>query len=233
VRIGLLQCDHVRDELLPISGDYDAMFARWLPAEWRVYDLTRGETPGRLDECEAYIATGSKASVYDDVRWIRRYAQLVREIHAVRVPYLGVCFGHQMIAHALGGRVARSPRGWSIGVHTIPITLKEAWMNPPLDNVSVLMSCQDQVERLPEGAVVLAGGDHCPAGIIRVDSLLGIQGHPEWTPAYAEALMKTRADQIGKDHVDRARLTLANPASSEVIAGWIRHWARIAPVKPV
>src|SRR5688572_13154507 len=106
--IGLLQCDHVRDEYRHIGGDYDEMFQRWLPAECRIYRVVDGEAPRNIGECAAYVSTGSHASVYDDEPWISRFAELVRAIHAAGAPMLGVCFGHQMIAHALGGRVAKS-----------------------------------------------------------------------------------------------------------------------------
>lgn len=224
MKLGLLQCDHVLDQFRHIDGDYDAMFARWLPGEWRVYDVARQHLPGNLDECDLWVGTGSKASVYDDEPWIHLYAALVRRLHDSRKPFLGVCFGHQMMGHALGGRVAKSSRGWGVGMHQFVVHQTEPWMMPPLQSVSVLMSCQDQVEDLPPGAVALAGDDHCPAGIFRVGRMLGIQGHPEWTPAYAAALLAHRAQRIGEERAAAARATLDQPAHCAEFANWVRRF---------
>ncbi len=221
--IGLLQCDHVMDEFRGIAGDLDDMFRRWLPADWRVYDLTAGQFPAP-GECQAWVATGSRFSVYDDVPWIHRFAGLVREIDEARRPYLGVCFGHQMMGHALGGRVARSPRGWGVGVHEFTVHSPEPWMQPPLPQVNVLMSCQDQVEELPAGAVVLASDEHCPVAIFRCGRLLGIQGHPEWEPEYARTLLGARRERIGAERADQALATLTTPRHSPEFAQWVLNW---------
>ena len=221
--LGLLQCDHAAGEFLPIAGDLDAMFRRWLPGAWRVYDLTAGQRPAARD-CDAWVATGSRFSVYDDVPWIHAFAEFVREIHAARRPFLGICFGHQMMAHALGGKVARGPRGWGVGVHNFRVLHKEPWMDPPLDSVSVLMSCQDQVEELPPDSVVLASNNHCPVALYRCGTLLGIQGHPEWDPAYAAALLQARRERIGAGRAGAASATLDTPRHSAEIARWAAHW---------
>lgn len=220
MKLGLLQCDHTADSLRLIAGDYNDMFASWLPAEWRVYDLQRGERPEDLNECEAYVATGSKASVYDDEPWIHPFADLTRRIFAAQKPFLGVCFGHQMMGHALGGRVAKSPNGWGIGAHTFTIKKCEPWMQPPAAEINVLMSCQDQVLELPPGAEVLGGNAHCPVGVFRVGNMLGIQGHPEFPPAYAAAVLKLRRDRIGADKVDAALATLDKSLDAPLLARW-------------
>lgn len=221
--IGLLQCDHVAEEFRGIAGDLDEMFRRWLPGDWRVFDLTAGDLPGAGD-CDAWVATGSRYSVYDDVDWIHRYAELVREIARVGAPYLGICFGHQMMGHALGGRVEKSARGWGVGVHEFTVHAQEEWMEPKLERLSVLMSCQDQVEALPPGAVVLASNAHCPVAMFRVGRMLGIQGHPEWEPEYAAALLRARRERIGGERVDAALETLGRKRNSTEFAHWVARW---------
>jgi GMP synthase-like glutamine amidotransferase len=219
-RIGLLQCDHVAPEFLPIAGDYAEMFRRWLPGDWRVYDLTRGERPADVAECDGYVSTGSRASVCDREPWIESFAQVVRDLHAADHPFFGVCFGHQMIAHALGGRVAKCPRGWGIGVHRFHVSAREPWMEPPLESFAALMSCQDQVEELPPSSVVLAGNEHCPVGLFRCGSLVGLQGHPEFPAEYARALMEARRERIGAERVDAALTTLVQPTDAVALAAW-------------
>jgi GMP synthase-like glutamine amidotransferase len=225
--IGLLQCDHVREEFASIAGDYGAMFRRWFPGEWRVYDIGAGQMPTSPDECDAYVTTGSRASVYDDEPWIHAFAELVREIHAAAVPFMGVCFGHQMMGHALGGRVAKSPRDWGVGVHEFSVAVHELWMQPRLDAFRLLMSCQDQVEALPAGAIVLAGNEHCPIGMFRIGNMLGVQGHPEFPVSYAEALMRSRVEMIGEATVERALATLDRPTHSAELAAWARTFLRV------
>jgi GMP synthase-like glutamine amidotransferase len=218
MKIGLLDCD-------PGRG-FDAMFANWLEAEWTVYDLHHGHLPRDLNECDAYIATGSKASVYDDEPWIHQFVELTRRIHASQKPYIGVCFGHQMMGHALGGRVAKSPNGWGIGVHKFEIQHTEEWMDPRATEISLLMSCQDQVLELPPEAKVLAGSKHCPFGILRIGNMLGIQGHPEFPAAYAEALLRLRRDAIGAEKVDAALATLSHPVDSALLGEWAKAFLR-------
>jgi len=228
MKLGLLQCDHASGPAAKIAGDYDAMFRRWIEADWLIYDVTRGERPRDLDECDAYVTTGSSASVYDDVPWIHGFAELVKGIHSSDKPFLGVCFGHQMMAHALGGRVARSPHGWEIGVRRFPIGKREAWMRPGRDEISMLMSCQDQVEQLPADAAVLAGDRQCPVALYRVGNMLGIQGHPEFAAAYGEALIGDRVERIGAERAERGRASLAEPADTNLAAAWIARFLESA-----
>lgn len=224
MKLGLLVCDHVLEPLQDIAGDYPEMFARWLPADWRIYEIRSGEHPADPGECDAYVGTGSKASVYDDEPWIHGYASLVRRLHDSGKPFLGVCFGHQMLGHALGGRVARSERGWGVGVHTFEVYSTEGWMKPETAEFSLLMSCQDQVQELPPGAVVLAGNDHCPVGMFRVDNMVGVQGHPEFVPAYSAAVLDIREERIGRERTAAARASLHLPLDGNLLRQWAKEF---------
>ncbi|MEA3020148.1 MAG: hypothetical protein QOI47_1672, partial [Actinomycetota bacterium] len=95
-RIGLLECDHVDDRYTSIGGDYFDMFATLLPSVDLVrYDAIHGELPTSPDECDGWVATGSRHSAYEDLPWIRRLGSFVTDARSAQVPFVGICFGHQ------------------------------------------------------------------------------------------------------------------------------------------
>src|SRR5262245_16666177 len=138
--VGLLDCDHVSPKMADIAGDYADMFRSLFAAhapdiELVPCDIVGGDSLPDLDVCDAWLVPGSRYSVYDDQPWIPPLAAFVRAAHAAERPLAGVCFGHQMVAHALGGRVAPAPGGWGAGVADIRVpkgvAAGEPWMDPP------------------------------------------------------------------------------------------------------
>ena len=231
MRLGLLLCDHIAPAFQDIASGYPELFAAWLAGvEWEVYAVCDGQFPTDLDTCAAWVCTGSRASVYEDVPWIHRLSALVRRLHDEGRPYLGVCFGHQMLAAALGGRVSASPRGWCVGVHRFEVDPVMPWMQPPLPHLDLLMMCQDQVMALPPGSQVLARGEACPIGMFATGRMLGIQAHPEFLPAYEAALLHSRRDRIGPAKVDAALATLERPLDVAPLARWVHHFWHAPPL---
>lgn len=222
MRLGLLVCDHVSADLRSVAGDYSDMFRRLFESHPEVelvtYDLTAGRGPDSPEESDAWIATGSRHSVYDGEAWIEAFAELVRHIHASEVPYVGVCFGHQMIAHALGGKVQRAEQGWGVGVKEVTVTDPPSWLGRT--SYRVLNSHADQVTGVPPDARVLGGNEHCEVSLMQVgDRMLGIQGHPEFTPDYAEALLHARRGRvIPAATADAALASLADPPDPRILA---------------
>lgn len=225
--IGLLQCDHVSEQFQHIIPDYPQafrdLFAQYAPdISLRVYDVCHGELPKSVNECEGYITTGSKYSVYDDVPWIHQLAEFVRQAHAARRKFVGICFGHQMIAHALGGKVAKSQSGWGIGTKLVELQQTKDWMQPEKPTYRLLLSHQDQVLMPPAEAEILGGNEHCPISMLAMGNhMLGIQAHPEFTAPYAEALMDSRLERIGRDPIQTAKPTLAEATDEATIVHWI------------
>jgi len=226
VRVALLECDHTDPELRGIDGDYADMFttllARHAPTlELTRFDLIGGDALPRLDAFDAYLVTGSRLDAVAGDEWIQELAAFLRLAHRERTPTVGICFGHQLIAHALGGRVERAAAGWGVGV-------RDAWVTPSAarepgvpDRFRLLHSHQDQVLELPPGGEVAASSAHAPIAALRVGSLLGFQGHPEFTPRYAEALMVSRSDRIDAEVITDARQTMSTPTDHGPVARWI------------
>lgn len=232
MRIGLLECDHVAERYLPIAGDYSHMFTAMVAdadpdADVVVYDVHRSVLPVSPDACDAWLCTGSSASVYDDEPWIEALAGFVRDVHDAHVPFVGVCFGHQLIAHALGGRTERARSGWGAGAVRTEITDRAPWMQPPLPAVTLLYSHQDQVTQLPPGGHVLATARHCPVAMLAVGpDVIGVQAHPEFGAAYIRALLEDRVDRIGEEGTAAALASLAQPTDERAVAQWIASFVR-------
>jgi GMP synthase-like glutamine amidotransferase len=202
-RLGIIQCDEVRSELKDVYGDYDQMIINAIRRTnpeiigitYRVFD---GKLPYSVDDCDGWIATGSRYSVNDNNSWTRRLENFVRDIFEASRPLVGICYGMQMIARALGGTVQLSASGWGIGVKTSQIHRREQWIDNALgDAVNLLVSHKEQVTSLPRNGFCIASSDTCLNSIIRVgSSMVGFQGHPEFSYEYARAMMDLRRDVI-------------------------------------
>jgi GMP synthase-like glutamine amidotransferase len=229
MRIGILRTDSVRPEFQREFGDYPAMFRAVLmasaddvPIEFRDYDVQRGEYPASLDECDAYLITGSRHSVYEDQPWIHQLAEFVRELDAARRKLVGICFGHQLIAHALGGETRAAEQGWAVGVQDTCVLAPAEWMLPYRERFGLLSSHRDQVVRLPERAERFAATDFCPnSGYTIGDHILTFQGHPEFSKGYSRALMEARRDMLGESRYTAGVESLEEPVHPSVVGRWI------------
>lgn len=226
LRIGLLECDHVPASLRDVTGgDYSKMFRTWLAphaaeVELVAYDVVGGTFPESADECDGWLCSGSRDSVYDDKPWIHALRELVASIHAAAVPYVGVCFGHQMLAHALGGRVDRSDGGWGAGVYRIDVAAEHPWLDPSTTSLHLHFMHQDQVFDLPSDSTLLGSTDHCPNAMFTVGTSFGVQAHPEFTPAYTEALLHQRELRIGEVTTAAGLASLETPTDEGAVAEW-------------
>lgn len=226
--VGLLECDHVLDKFWHLAGDYYQMFTALLPTvEMVPFDVCNGQFPDSVEDCDAYLCTGSRYSVYDDVVWIKELQRLVRELYARERSYVGVCFGHQLLGEALGGRVEKASVGWCVGVHTFQVTQPESWMTPPSSTYRLLMMCQDQIVALPSDSTVLSTTPACPVGMLRVGPrMLGLQAHPEFPVAYERALLENRIERIGADRVGTGLASLALPLDVGRVGEWMGNFMR-------
>ena len=159
MKIGLLETGEPPEGLQPEFGRYGGMFQDLLGPDhdYVVYDVQAGVLPVDPSECDAYVVTGSAAGVYDDLPWIAPLKAFL--VQAREQPLVGVCFGHQVMAEAFGGKVVKSDKGWGVGLHAYDIAELQPWMDGAA-KVAVPASHQDQVVTLPPGARVAAGLTH-------------------------------------------------------------------------
>ena len=200
--IGILQTGDVPEALVQRHGEYAPMFEAWLsPAgpglSFRAYAAHDGEIPASPTECDAWLITGSKHGVYDDLPWIEPLKAFLRAARAAGRPIVGVCFGHQLLAEALGGRAAKSAKGWGAGVHDYQVVRRPGWMNGGPDRFAIHAMHQDQVTAIPEDATVLAASPFCRFAMLaygdpEAPDAISIQPHPEFDEDYARALVEMR-----------------------------------------
>ena len=226
-RIAILETGAPPSGLADAHGDYPAMFRDLLGEgfEFETFDVQAGEWPdaGAFD---AAIITGSSAGVYETDGWIADLLDWIRAAKG-RTKLVGVCFGHQAMAQALGGRVEKSDKGWGVGLHRYQVVSPEPWMSPAAATVAVPASHQDQVVEKPADARVLLRSDFTPfAGLAWGEDAISMQPHPEFTPAFATELTAGRHDRIDPALVARAVDSLKAADDRATVGGWISAFVR-------
>jgi GMP synthase-like glutamine amidotransferase len=226
-RIAILKTGAPPPALAARHGDYPAMFRDLLGDGFFVetFDVQAGEWPdaGAFD---AAIITGSAAGVYEGDGWIGELLDWIRAAKG-HTKLVGVCFGHQAMVQALGGRVEKSDRGWGVGLHRYEVLSPEPWMTPGAATVAIPASHQDQVVEAPSDARVLLRSDFTPfAGLAWGEDAISMQPHPEFTPAFATELTAGRHDRIDPALVARAVDSLKAADDRGVVGAWIRGFVR-------
>lgn len=227
MKVAILQCDQVLDKFKPQFGDYADMIRHMFVTiedklEFDVYDCQQGDYPQHTGVYDFYITTGSKASAYDDKPWIRQLVQFVRQLYEHQRKLIGICFGHQIMALALSGQVEKSDKGWGVGVASNCIISNPLWMTESVSNLHIIVSHQDQVTQLPNGAEVIAHSDFCPYFMVQWNNyFLSIQGHPEFNAAYSKALMNNRRDIIPAETIDAGIKSLTIEPDNDRFTRWV------------
>lgn len=235
MELGLLQCDDVAPELRGTHGNYPEMFERLFQSvdpsvTFRVWRCLDGEIPDDIEAVDAWLTTGSKFGVNDGLAWVDDLCGFVRQLWDAGKPLVGICFGHQLIAKALGGEVFKSELGWGVGMSFNRVDTPTEWMEPRRTGIDLLVSHQDQVGKLPPQAKVLAGSDFCPVYLMQVgEHFLGVQGHPEFSKPYSRDLMQLRRGLVGEERVREGMASLEAPADDQLMVRWILNFLRLQP----
>ena len=215
--IGILQTGLAPDSLVDSSGDYPDMFARLLAGHdfsFRTYRVVENEFPASVTDCDGWLITGSRHGVYEDHPWIAPLEQFIRDAYAAHVPTVGICFGHQIIAQAMGGRVERYEGGWAVGATDYDFNGQHMTLNA---------WHRDQVTQKPANASVLATNEFCTnAALLYDDRMLTVQAHPEFRPEFIDGLMQTRGKGLVPEEVlAAAAARLSDPSQDQAMAAQI------------
>ncbi|SLN31951.1 GMP synthase [glutamine-hydrolyzing] [Aquimixticola soesokkakensis] len=216
MKIGILQCGHTPEAVARLHGDFDVMFQTLFAGEafdWQVFNIVDMDFPSGPEAADAWLLTGSRHGAYEDHAFIPPLEQLIRDIHASGKRMLGICFGHQIVAQALGGRVEKFAGGWSVG--------RTAYEFEGLGEVQLNAWHQDQVVALPQGARVIGRNDFCAnAALVYGDSILTVQAHPEFSTAIIGDYLAARGDDPAYPEaiITAARATQDAPVDGDKIA---------------
>ena len=227
MKLGILNTDTVKPEFAAKHGEYPDMFAELFhlvdpDISLMTYEVVHGEYPSDIDEVDGYVITGSKLSVYDDIPWINKLKNFVRQLHSEEKKIIGICFGHQLVAEALGGKTGQAETGWCVGVHKNKFTDAAKDYGLTSSGFKIPSNHKDQVLELPPGGKLLARTETCPISAMGLgDHILTFQGHPEFSEGYARALLDMRRKIFGEMHYREAINSFKDETNNSQVASWI------------
>jgi GMP synthase-like glutamine amidotransferase len=216
--LGILQCGHTPDEIRTEHGDFSDLFQALLAPygfTFKVWNVVDMDFPLGAVEAQAWLVTGSRHGVYEDHDFIPPLEDLIRRIHTSRRPLVGICFGHQIIAQALGGRVEKFKGGWAVGRQTYDLNGQSVHLNA---------WHQDQITILPPSAQVIGANKHCAyAALTYGQHILTLQPHPELSnPVIADYLRVRGADPTYPPKlIEAAKIENSLPTDDAAIAAQI------------
>ncbi len=227
MKIGILQTGQSPDALKPELGDYPDLFERLLGGHgftFRTWHVEAMAFPESVHNADGWLITGSRHGAYEDHPFIAPLEDFIRKAYAAGVPMVGICFGHQIIAQALGGTVEQFKGGWSVGATDYDFggeTMRlNAWH-------------RDQVTKAPEGARVIASTDFCAnAAMVYDDRIFSVQPHPEFQPSFVDGLLRTRAPGVvPPDRMAGAQARLSDALDTGPMAGRIAAFFKMPRAK--
>ena len=213
MKIGVLQAGHGPDILIEQTGDYGILFEKFLAGHgfyFDIYSVVDMEFPASAQDADGWLITGSKHGCYDNLPFIAALENLIRDIWGQSLPLVGICFGHQIIAQALGGKVEKFKDGWSVGLTEYNFDGKK---------VSLNAWHQDQITRLPDDATVIGSSIFCKNAFLSYgEKVFTLQAHPEFDSAFVKGLIQHRGrGLVPPELLEQARQKLVKSNSNSVI----------------
>jgi len=179
---------------------------------------------------DAYLVTGSKADSFGTDPWIQTLKTYLLERYERGDKLLGICFGHQLLALLLGGKAERAGQGWGMGIHDYKLDAKTPWMSPEVEELTLLISHQDQVTTLPDNATVIASSAFCPFAAYHIgDQVLCFQGHPEFVHDYSRELLEILQTTLGEKVYTNGVASLERDHHGATVAEWMMRFVAHKP----
>ncbi len=227
-RLGILQAGRIPEELTDQFSDYDQMFVEFLGPEnfsYRHYAVLDDQFPQSASEADSWLITGSRHAAYEQHSWIAPLEQLIRDIYELGLPMVGICFGHQIIATALGGTVEKFDKGWCAGYHQYQLDESVFGTSTETGQTPLLAFHQDQVIEPPSEAVTIGRSSFCRHAALLYDKrILTLQPHPEFSQDFVDGLLRTRGSVLPPDVHKNARENLHKPVDQLSVAQTLRQF---------
>ncbi|MEZ5792668.1 MAG: type 1 glutamine amidotransferase [Nitratireductor sp.] len=228
MKIGILQTGLVPEELAGKHGQYDSIFARMLAGhgfEFENFAVVNNVFPKDIHVCDGWLITGSRHGAYEPHPWIPPLEQFIRDAYAAGIPIVGICFGHQIMAQALGGKVEKFGGGWGVGPNS--------YVTKDGRKLALHAMHQDQVVEVPPDASVTATSDFCKnAALAYKGNAISYQAHPEYTPEFMRDLIEIRKGTVlPEEQANMALEAIEGNLDSPAIAGEIAEFFKRADRK--
>lgn len=224
MKICILHIGHIDAEENPKNPPSPVRFMRgispFLNADWTTISAVKDTLPNPTD-FDGYLITGGKYAVYEQHDWQDKLLDFIRTLHAQKIPLVGICYGHQAIAQALGGNVELSPKGYGVGLKPTQVVQKPHWMQHAPDTVTLYSMHKRQVTTIPQQATPFLTSDFCPnAGFTIGDHTFTVQQHPDFNAEVTRELVEKRRDEMATC-AETALKSLTNPHHTELSCQWI------------
>jgi len=228
MKLGILNAINPRESTVNWGGSPVDAYVRFIQSvgvdfEAVGYEVAQGQLPALSNECDAYVITGSPRGAYDSDAWIGGLKNFIENGVQAGKGFVGICFGHQVLAHTLGGHVEKSEKGWGLGLKSFQISKSKPWMNGGPEQLALYFAHQDQVLTLPADAELLGGNEFCPIALYTIrDQILGIQGHPEFSRSIMNDIVenKKKSGEVVVAMEAEASLENGSP-DGQLVAEWI------------
>ena len=238
MKIGILNAIHSEESRVNWGGTPVEAYIRFFQSypspvvfEFVGYEVAQGEFPESPTDCDVWVITGSPRGVYDHNVWIVQLLQFVRASYAAGTKLVGICFGHQVIAHALGGRAEKAVTGRNFGTRTVTIIKHKPWMQPAVDHYTLYFAHQDQVVKLPPKAELLGSTPTVPIALYTIGrQVFCSQGHPEFSAEIMYNILDLLKASMDAAEIAQTRHTIdTQHPNNALLAQWIINFLTMNP----